>query len=142
MTKTPPRYRVDIPSTRTPNLVDRSATDGEPFTRVEVYHAAGGMNYFNYKTEPRGIYLSVTPVRISEHVVSFGLGDGRKWLVEETTRLNSKKVKAEADRLLPQAQAIADAFDQLDFEGIRAIVAGGSPVVAAPEGGALSTARG
>ena len=32
---------------------------------VELYYSAGGMNYFNYKHEERGYYLSVSPYKFS-----------------------------------------------------------------------------
>ena len=32
------------------------------FLKCELYYSLGGLNYFTYKTEPRGYYASVSPV--------------------------------------------------------------------------------
>lgn len=34
--------------------------------KIQLYYSKGGMNYFTYRTEARGFYLSVTPVSISK----------------------------------------------------------------------------
>lgn len=68
--------------------------------RVEVYYNLGGINYFTYKTEKRGYYLSVSPVNVSvrdgvkmESCVAFS---GIKTLVQEVSR-KSKKQEAIAE---------------------------------------------
>ena len=67
--------------------------------KVEVYYNLGGMNYFTYKTEPRGYYLSMSPVErtvrngfISEGYTAFS---GNKVLLKEVSR-KSKKAEQEA----------------------------------------------
>lgn len=32
------------------------------YIKCELYYSLGGMNYFTYKNEPRGYYVSVSPV--------------------------------------------------------------------------------
>lgn len=69
------------------------------FLRCELYYSLGGYNYFTYKSEPRGYYVSVTPVErerrngyTMESVTAFS---GVKVLVCEVNR-KSKKAEAEA----------------------------------------------
>ncbi len=69
------------------------------FLRCELYYSLGGYNCFTYKSEPRGYYVSVTPVEreqrngyTMESVTAFS---GVKVLVCEVNR-KSKKSEAEA----------------------------------------------
>ena len=74
--------------------------DGE-FThiRVELYYALGGMNYFTYKNEPRGYYVSVSPVERSNKygvmMESCHAFTGMKQCIKTVAR-KSKKAEAEA----------------------------------------------
>lgn len=79
----------------------------ERFThlKVETYYNKGGMNYFTYKNEPRGYYLSVVPVErldrgsyITESVMAFS---GTKELVKEVTRKSDKAMR-EAEHIAEQ----------------------------------------
>lgn len=79
--------------------------------KIELYYDLGGMNYFTYKTENRGYYLSVSPVTrgastggfISESYTAF---TGIKQNIKQVTR-KSAKAEAEAEKLA------ADAMDNL-----------------------------
>ena len=70
--------------------------------KVETYYSLGGMNYFTYKVEPRGYYLSVTPVErvVRDGYVSEGYSafSGYKKLLLEVQR-KSKKKEAEAETM-------------------------------------------
>jgi len=70
--------------------------------QVRIYYNLGGMNYFNYKMEPRGYYLSVTPVeyKIEGNIRSIGYAafSGYKHLLKTVTR-KSKKSESEAERI-------------------------------------------
>lgn len=62
-----------------------------------VYYNKGGINYATYKQEARGIYASFTPVKLAQTgsgflSESFTAFSGLKYLVEESTRLNRKRV--------------------------------------------------
>lgn len=66
--------------------------------KVELYYTKGGMNYFTGKTEARGIFLSVTPVKrstdgkyASESYTAF---TGIKKHVLDMARFNQKKFDA------------------------------------------------
>lgn len=58
--------------------------------KVDLYYSLGGINYFTYKNEARGYYLSVTPVDRSERggivCESTTLGSGVKKLILEVGR--------------------------------------------------------
>ena len=81
--------------------------------RVEVYYSLGGMNYWTYKNEARGYYLSVTPVErgvsaggfVMEGFTAFS---GTKVLVKEVKR-KGKKAADEAVKLAePMKQELID----------------------------------
>lgn len=61
---------------------------------VRLYYAMGGMNFWNYKVEPRGYFLSVTPEEQEDTGVficrRFTLGSGIKTLVQEASRFSQK----------------------------------------------------
>ena len=70
--------------------------------RIELYYNLGGFNCFTYKEEPRGYYISVTPVEranmsgySTETVTAFS---GIKQCVKQVTR-KSAKAEAEAEKL-------------------------------------------
>lgn len=64
---------------------------------IAVYYSLGGMNYFNYKQEPRGYYGSVTPVKIEKSdgctMKSFGAFTGTKTFLLECGRKSAAKAK-------------------------------------------------
>lgn len=60
--------------------------------KVELYYNKGGMNYFTGNSEPRGLYLSVSPVTVSERSESFTAFSGIKKCVKEMARFNQKQL--------------------------------------------------
>ena len=87
------------------------------FVKVEVYYSLGGMNYFTYKVEPRGYYLSVTPVEkinrgsyVTESCAAFS---GYKMLLKEVKR-KSKKAEMEAEQIA--ADGMQRIIDQVLME--------------------------
>ena len=86
---------------------------------MELYYALGGINYFTYKNEPRGYYLSVSPVerRMSYGCMmeSYTAFTGVKTLVEPCAR----KIKGAEARALAQydeqkAKLLAGFADRLE----------------------------
>lgn len=82
--------------------------------KIELYYNIGGMNYFTYKTEARGYYLSVSPVSRTRAdygvtMESYTAFTGIKECVKTVSR---KSAKAEAE-----AEAIAAARESvlIDF---------------------------
>lgn len=73
--------------------------EGTPFeVKTQLYYHLGGMNYFTYKTEPRGYYLSACPVQVDRRsdgivVESYSAFSGKKILLLECKRKSSKYLK-------------------------------------------------
>lgn len=66
--------------------------------KVETYYSLGGMNYFTYKVEERGYYLSVMPVERENHMEGYVAFSGIKQLLYAVKR-KSKKAEEEAEKL-------------------------------------------
>ena len=79
-----------------------ATTTPNKYIKLYTYYKKDAMNYFTYKTEARGYYLSVTPVERARGFESFEAFTGFKVLLKEVTRA-SKKAEAEAE-----AEAIAE----------------------------------
>lgn len=75
-------------------------TNGNNVIDVELYYSLGGMNYFTYKQEPRGFYVSITPEHRSKGMVSYVGFSGVKKLIKEVKRYSAKSFK-EAREMLP-----------------------------------------
>lgn len=73
--------------------------DPKTFLKVEVYYSLGGINFATYQNEPRGYYLSVSPVEretIGGYVYeSYVALSGVKRLVKPVSR-KGKKAEQEA----------------------------------------------
>lgn len=74
--------------------------------KIEVYYSLGGYNYFTYKPERRGYYISVTPVERREYapgcmMEGYTAFTGYKALLKEVTR-KSAKAEKEAEAAAPQ----------------------------------------
>lgn len=75
--------------------------------KIELYYSLGGMNYYTYRAENRGYYLSVMPVTrgisaggfVSE---SYAVFTGIKQCVKEVKR-KSAKAEIEAEKLATDA---------------------------------------
>lgn len=78
------------------------------FLKIEVKYNLGGYNVFTYKSEPRGYYLSVSPVQRSERdgigFESYTAFSGVKLLLLEVSR-KGKKAEAEAERIAEEKEA-------------------------------------
>lgn len=63
---------------------------------VQLTYNAGGLNYFTYKNEPRGYYLSVSPYKQSQEghfqTKVYSGFSGIKSFVEEASRFGKKKL--------------------------------------------------
>jgi len=74
-------------------------TEDMTHLEISVFYQKAGMNYASYKREPGGIYVSVTPVKIADGMVSFVLFSGTKRLQETAERLNRKRLAAVGERV-------------------------------------------
>ena len=84
------------------------------YVKVTVYFNTGGINYANYKTYPKGFYLSVGPVfRTVEPGVTterFTAFSAPTFFIEAAARFNAKRLSALAIRFLAAPGAVADAL--------------------------------
>jgi len=65
-------------------------TNENQVLEVEVFYERGGMNYFSGSSEPRGIYVSVSPVTESGHFRTFTAFSGIKVLALPLKRFSQK----------------------------------------------------
>jgi hypothetical protein len=89
-----------------------------------IYHK-GGMNYFTYKTEPRGYYMVISPKELTETGFMFLIDGSRenmgaKYLIEGATRLNRKRLTALMAAVDASAPAVAAAFRANDAAALLA----------------------
>jgi hypothetical protein len=105
--------------------------------RIEVDYNVGGMNYSNYKVDPRGIYVSIREVNVEHRnglvIESYGpsLKMGPDIFVEELARRVPSRIKAVAEKLDESAPALAELFEKDRDAAIAALVAKFQPPVAA-----------
>ena len=90
--------------------------------QCQLYYSLGGINYFTYKTEARGYYVSVTPVERSPlngggYMIGFTAFSGVKRCVVECKRRGGK-AEQEALRVYEahKAELLALFEDQIDKE--------------------------
>lgn len=92
--------------------------------RIDVYYSKGGLNYFSGGSEPRGYWLSATPIEVHDGG-GFGMlmGDkmGTRIFLSPAARLNAKALAALADRVLPMAPSIAGAIAAGDKDNAAAL---------------------
>jgi hypothetical protein len=99
--------------------------------KVEVYYTLGGYNYFTYRKEARGYYVSVCPVERREArpgivLESFTCFTGYKALVKEVSR---KSAKAEKEAEQEAAKITPEMIRRVCAEyGLQIIGSDGEPV--------------
>lgn len=83
--------------------------------KIEVRYEKGGLNYFTYKEEPRGIYVVVTPVEVTGRggyqIESFTAFSGVKTCVKELKRKSEKAEQEVWTKIEPAAEQIARAWE-------------------------------
>ena len=93
-------------------MIPVSGNDKYTHVRALCYYSLGGMNLWNYKNEPRGYYLSVTPikreVRNGYAMIACSPMDGIKRCVLEVSR---KSAKWEAEAVLNAKKVLPDMLD-------------------------------
>ena len=67
--------------------------------RIEVYYNVGGANYFTGRSEARGYYISIQPLKVGKNFTSFTGFTGVKELVEEANRFSQKKLESIAESI-------------------------------------------
>lgn len=69
------------------------------FIKMEVYYALGGCNYFNGGTDPRGYYISATPIAVDGIFESTVLMSGFRHFVITAKKFSRKKLEELAAEL-------------------------------------------
>ena len=72
---------------------------------IEVYYDLGGYNYFSGSEKKRGYYLSVSPLEVDGHFVSYQGFSGMYMLLNECSR-KSKKAESEALKLMEEKKDV------------------------------------
>jgi hypothetical protein len=71
--------------------VERNDLKGANHLEISVYYTKGGANIFSGGTTPRGYYLCVRPVTMSNGMISFNIFAGRRKLLLKTERYSAKQ---------------------------------------------------
>lgn len=70
--------------------------------KAEIFYSIGGYNYFTYKQEKRGYYISVTPVTYQNKngtiTEGFSAFSGIKLLLKEVSRKSAKAEKEATEK--------------------------------------------
>jgi hypothetical protein len=106
-------------------------TAGEQAThfKVTVDYDKGGINYFSYKTDPRGYYVYVSPVVRKQDDNGFkwestaltGDGSGFKLFLKPATRLNRKTLAAIETAVQDTLAAMTEPLLQADRPALLAL---------------------
>lgn len=96
-------------------------SNGNNAVQVILDYDKGGMNYYNYKIDPRGYWLIVRPVKIEDRgdysTISFGMFDGRRFFIEETKRKSQKRIDVICSKI--DAEEVAKLYLAGELERIR-----------------------
>lgn len=95
--------------------------------KISVDYAKGGVNYFNGRSEKRGIYVYFTPVYRSGGIQrSIMLGgrkeSGFKAFVRECGRMSQKQIDSVFERVEGIKDKIAELYDKEAYQTIAALV--------------------
>lgn len=93
---------------------------------IHVYYYLGGMNYFTYKQEPRGIYVSIQPCKVTDrggyNIIEYCPMNGAKFLLEELKRANAKKLAQWEECVAMYAEQLAKAYMENDRAEVRQLL--------------------
>lgn len=95
---------------------------------IEVTYQKGGINYFSYNTERRGVYVLVRPEKIADRggyvSRSFDLFGNMtfKICVKELARKSQKAIDTIAAAVEPHVQELAQHIELGDKEGFRRLL--------------------
>ena len=89
------RYTMIFKITRRPEDDDRST-----HIKCEVYYNKGGVNYFTSKTEQRGYYMSVYPVRRENGYEMYVAFTGTKQCIHPVERQSKKQATVAKGKFL------------------------------------------
>lgn len=87
--------------------------------KIEVRYEKGGYNYFTYKEDPRGVYVSISPVTLEGRPGGYQMELYTvKFCAKELKRKSDKAVQEVAAKLEPKAEQIARAWEDRGPSGV------------------------
>lgn len=98
---------------------------GENAIRITIHHDKGGINYFNYQTEPEGYWVTASPVEVGdgfEKSTLNGKGLGRRFFVAPSARFNFKKLQSLAGFVATRKDQIVAHLIAERYEDIRTML--------------------
>jgi hypothetical protein len=110
--KNRPRFETQIPTDQIPD---------HTHLEIDVFYGEGGINYFNYKDEPRGYWVSLRPIKMEGRCKSFVMFDDKafKVFLEPAKRFNANRLNALGALIMQRKDNIARLFLAKDREGIK-----------------------
>jgi len=77
------------------------------------------MNYFTGNTNPRGVYISISPVEVGGHFKTFTMLSGISTCVEHLARKSKKRIEYWASKIEPHVDEIIARFKEHCKEAIH-----------------------
>lgn len=94
--------------------------------KIEVQYSKGGLNYFTYKEEPRGVYVIVTPVEVKDQggyqMEQYTAFSGVKSCVKALKRKSEKAEQEIWAKIEPVCERIAKGFLAHDITGVHNVL--------------------
>lgn len=93
---------------------------------VETYYHKGGMNYFTYKIDKRGLYLMIKPVFRQDkggyYTEMYEGFSGYRFILKELGRKSEKQHRMMDELLEPLVNQIAELFVNRQFEDLMRLL--------------------
>jgi len=102
-------------------MIPVTGSDDFSHIQIKVTYSKGGVNYWNYRDEPRALWLSVTPVKLNKHpgyeTITHVAGTGLRHMLEEVSRKSTAKLQ----KLAKQAEFEATYRSGITWELVRKV---------------------
>ena len=89
--------------------------EGTKYLEVRVSYDKGGMCYATYRQKPRGYYFSIGPIELEHRdgvtTQRFGMFSATGFLLEQTARLNGKRLAALREGIAAKLPALVRAYE-------------------------------
>lgn len=80
---------------------------------IKLYYDLGGLSYFTSETKPRGLYLSISPLTVSDKWTEYIAFSGKGGCVKQLNRKSEAKGQKVAMLIKEEvAKEMADAFQE------------------------------
>ena len=76
--------------------------------KCELYYSLGGFNCFTHEEEPRGYYVSVSPIRKADGFESYWAFSGYKQIVQPCARRSKKQQAAAEEKYIEVRNLLCD----------------------------------